>query len=163
MISDSGSTTVPLRCRSSDAEKRSRGARPDIERLVARRRPTTQTSARSESRPFKRASCIAADGAFSCYGAGAMPEIPPETPDAGTVELDLSGLKCPLPALRTRKALRGLAPGARLAVTCTDPLAGIDIPNVVREEGAALEAQERHGPVSRFLIRPIARADHSPS
>lgn len=71
----------------------------------------------------------------------------------GTVELDLSGLKCPLPALRTRKALRALAPGARLTVTATDPLAGIDIPNVVREEGAALEALERHGPVARFLIR----------
>jgi len=71
----------------------------------------------------------------------------------GTVELDLSGLKCPLPALRTRKALRALAPGARLAVTATDPLAGIDIPNVVREEGAALEALERHGPVAHFLIR----------
>lgn len=71
----------------------------------------------------------------------------------GTVELDLSGLKCPLPALRTRKALRALAPGVRLAVTATDPLAGIDIPNVVREEGAALEALERHGPAARFLIR----------
>ena len=69
------------------------------------------------------------------------------------VELDLSGLKCPLPALRTRKALRALPPGARLAVTATDPLAGIDIPNVVREEGAALEAQERQGPALRFLIR----------
>jgi tRNA 2-thiouridine synthesizing protein A len=78
-----------------------------------------------------------------------MPEIPP----AGAVELDLSGLKCPLPALRTRKALRALAPGGRLAVTATDPLAGIDIPNVVREEGAALEAQERDGPAARFLIR----------
>ncbi|UYW27069.1 sulfurtransferase TusA family protein [Methylorubrum extorquens] len=71
----------------------------------------------------------------------------------GTVELDLSGLKCPLPALRTRKALRALAPGARLVVTATDPLAGIDIPNVVREEGAALEALERRGPSARFLIR----------
>ncbi|AMB43936.1 MULTISPECIES: sulfurtransferase TusA family protein [Methylobacteriaceae] len=81
----------------------------------------------------------------------------------GTVELDLSGLKCPLPALRTRKALRALAPGACLAVTATDPLAGIDIPNVVREEGAALEAMERRGPAARFLIRrgadrPPARA-----
>ena len=71
----------------------------------------------------------------------------------GAVELDLSGLKCPLPALRTRKALRALPPGARLAVTATDPLAGIDIPNVVREEGAALEALERRGPATRFLIR----------
>lgn len=80
----------------------------------------------------------------------------PEIPQDGAVELDLSGLKCPLPALRTRKALRALAPGACLAVTATDPLAGIDIPNVVREEGASLEAQERDGPASRFLIRRCA-------
>lgn len=77
----------------------------------------------------------------------------PGIAQADAVELDLTGLKCPLPALRTRKALRALAPGACLAVTATDPLAGIDIPNVVREEGASLEAQERRGAASRFLIR----------
>ncbi|HJE24620.1 sulfurtransferase TusA family protein [Methylorubrum populi] len=82
----------------------------------------------------------------------------PESSAADTVELDLSGLKCPLPALRTRKALRTLPAGGRLAVTCTDPLAGIDIPNVVREEGATLEAQERAGTASRFLIRRVARS-----
>ncbi len=65
---------------------------------------------------------------------------------AETLELDLSGLKCPLPALRTRKALKGLAPGARLSVICTDPMAAIDIPNLLRETGDALDAQaERDG------------------
>jgi len=54
------------------------------------------------------------------------------------IDLDLSGLKCPLPALRTRKALRRLRPGERLRVTCTDPLAGIDIPHLVHEEGDRL-------------------------
>ena len=53
-------------------------------------------------------------------------------------ELDLCGLKCPLPALRTKKALGELAPGARIAVIATDPLAGIDIPNLVRETGDVL-------------------------
>lgn len=56
--------------------------------------------------------------------------------------LNLRGLKCPLPALRTRKALRGLASGDRIAVECTDPLARIDIPNLVRETGDALEHEE---------------------
>jgi tRNA 2-thiouridine synthesizing protein A len=56
--------------------------------------------------------------------------------------LDLSGLKCPLPALRTAKALKAAAPGARLLVICTDPLAAIDIPNLLRETGDALERQE---------------------
>ena len=57
--------------------------------------------------------------------------------------LDLSGLKCPLPALKTRKALRSLAPGDRLEVRCTDPLAEIDIPHLVGATGDRLEAIER--------------------
>ena len=66
--------------------------------------------------------------------------------------LDLKGLKCPLPVLRTRKALRGLAPGTRLWVEATDPLSALDIPNFCREDGHALiEAAERDG-VRRFLI-----------
>ncbi len=58
-------------------------------------------------------------------------------------KLDLSGLKCPLPALKTRKALKALAPGDWLEVRCTDPLAAIDIPHLVGETGDRLEAIER--------------------
>src|SRR5580704_13193619 len=50
-------------------------------------------------------------------------------------KLDLTGLKCPLPALKTRKALKALKPGDRLEVHCTDPLSVIDIPNLIRETG----------------------------
>ena len=39
-------------------------------------------------------------------------------------KLDLTGLKCPLPALMTRKALKTLSPGEVLEVHCTDPLVG---------------------------------------
>ena len=67
--------------------------------------------------------------------------------------LDLRGLKCPLPALRTRKALKTLPPGAVLVVECTDPLAGIDIPNLLNQTGDALEATERAGKVLTFWIR----------
>lgn len=56
--------------------------------------------------------------------------------------LDLRGLKCPLPALRTRKALTASAPGTVLLVQCTDPLAGIDIPNLVRETGDLFEGSQ---------------------
>lgn len=58
-------------------------------------------------------------------------------------KLDLSGLKCPLPALKTRKALKSLAPGDRLEVRCTDPLAAIDIPHLVGTTGDRLEAIDR--------------------
>ncbi len=62
-------------------------------------------------------------------------------PEAEPVALDLMGLKCPLPALRTRKALSALPPGGRLVVTCTDPMAVIDIPHVAQETGAVLESR----------------------
>ncbi|MEH3144488.1 MAG: sulfurtransferase TusA family protein [Methylobacterium frigidaeris] len=55
------------------------------------------------------------------------------------IDLDLRGLKCPLPVLRTRKALRRLGPGDSLVVRCTDPLAVIDIPHLLRETGDRLD------------------------
>jgi len=67
--------------------------------------------------------------------------------------LNLRGLKCPLPALRTRKALKALQPGEVLVVECTDPLAGIDIPNLLNQTGDALEGTERHDKVMTFRIR----------
>lgn len=67
--------------------------------------------------------------------------------------LDLRGLKCPLPALRTRKALAGSAPGDILVVECTDPLAEIDIPNLLRATGDALEETLAERTLLRFRIR----------
>lgn len=67
--------------------------------------------------------------------------------------LDLRGLKCPLPALKTRKALSGLGAGERIAVECTDPLASIDIPNLVRETGDVLEHQGHQDDLIVFTIR----------
>ena len=67
--------------------------------------------------------------------------------------LNLRGLKCPLPALKTRKELRGLAAGDVVVVECTDPLSVVDIPNLARETGDTLEAQEEADGVLRFRIR----------
>lgn len=69
------------------------------------------------------------------------------------VKLDLRGLKCPLPALRTRKALAELEPGERVEVEATDPMAAIDIPHLAHETGDILEATEHVGRVLRFVIR----------
>jgi tRNA 2-thiouridine synthesizing protein A len=69
------------------------------------------------------------------------------------VRLDLKGLKCPLPALRVRKALRQAAPGQRFVIECTDPLSTIDIPNLLRETGDELEAQESAEGLYVFRIR----------
>ncbi|MGH8617540.1 MAG: sulfurtransferase TusA family protein [Burkholderiales bacterium] len=49
-----------------------------------------------------------------------------DSPDA-KLELDLRGLNCPLPVLRTRKALATMAPGERVRVITTDPGSEIDL------------------------------------
>lgn len=67
--------------------------------------------------------------------------------------LNLRGLKCPLPALRTRKALSGVASGDILIVECTDPLSGLDIPNLVNQTGDTLEGTEQAGALLTFRIR----------
>jgi tRNA 2-thiouridine synthesizing protein A len=69
------------------------------------------------------------------------------------IRLDLRGLKCPLPALRTRKALKQAAPGQRFVIECTDPLSTIDIPNLLRETGDELEGQENSAELHVFRIR----------
>lgn len=66
--------------------------------------------------------------------------------------LDLTGLKCPLPVLKTRKALKLLQPGDQLEVRCTDPLSVIDIPNLIRETGDKVEISERNDMRIVFLI-----------
>jgi tRNA 2-thiouridine synthesizing protein A len=66
--------------------------------------------------------------------------------------LDLSGLKCPLPVLRTRKALRAIESGV-LEVHCTDALAVIDIPNLVREMDCVLLEHKAEGVKLIFRIQ----------
>jgi tRNA 2-thiouridine synthesizing protein A len=67
--------------------------------------------------------------------------------------LDLKGLKCPLPALKARKALKSVPPGGELEVLCTDPMAAIDIPNLVRETGDEVVRQAANDGVLSFVIR----------
>jgi tRNA 2-thiouridine synthesizing protein A len=77
-------------------------------------------------------------------------------PGMAQTKLDLTGLKCPLPALKTRKALKSLRPGDRLEVHCTDPLSMIDIPNLIRETGDRVEIMEQ---AERRIVFLIEKAD----
>ena len=72
--------------------------------------------------------------------------------------LDLRGLRCPLPALKTRKALSRLQPGERIAVECTDPLAVIDIPHLIATTGDVLEDTGTADGVVTFVIRKAEAA-----
>ena len=57
--------------------------------------------------------------------------------------LDLRGLLCPLPVLKSRRALKDMPAGAQLTVDTSDPVASIDLPHFCREDGHRLLAQER--------------------
>ena len=66
--------------------------------------------------------------------------------------VSMRGLKCPLPALKTRKLLANMTAGEVLVIECTDPLTTIDIPNLLRETGDRLEDSTRKGKVLTFRI-----------
>jgi tRNA 2-thiouridine synthesizing protein A len=74
----------------------------------------------------------------------AVTEGEPVVEGAG-VTVDAIGLNCPMPVLLARKALARLPAGGRLTVLATDPLAALDIPNLVREDGHRLVTSRREG------------------
>ncbi|MEO8667505.1 MAG: sulfurtransferase TusA family protein [Bauldia sp.] len=70
-------------------------------------------------------------------------------------ELDTRGLACPLPVLKARKVLVGMAPGKRLLVTATDPMSAVDMPHFCKESGHRLLAADTAARPLRFLIERI--------
>lgn len=68
--------------------------------------------------------------------------------------LDLRGLKCPLPALKTGRHLASLQVGAVVEVLADDPLAGLDIAHLCRTDGhEIMEKSFASGKGHRFVIR----------
>jgi tRNA 2-thiouridine synthesizing protein A len=74
-------------------------------------------------------------------------------PSDTRIRLDLRGLKCPYPVLKTENRLSAVPPGAVLEVETTDPLSAIDIPHFCNENGHELVSQEKTGGGHRFVIR----------
>lgn len=70
--------------------------------------------------------------------------------------LDARGIACPLPVLKARKRIAGMAEGKRLLVEATDPMAAIDIPHLCQQDGHRLVRHDRREEgdhtVLRFLI-----------
>ncbi len=76
--------------------------------------------------------------------------------------LDVTGLHCPLPILRTRKALDRLPAGARLVVTATDPASVIDFRHFCNTTEHELEGwTEVDGVFTYRLRRGPAGEPHS--
>jgi tRNA 2-thiouridine synthesizing protein A len=68
--------------------------------------------------------------------------------------LDATGLLCPLPVLKARRALRTVPPGGILEVLATDPGATKDFVHFCQTTGCVLvESGEGPGGILRFLLK----------
>jgi tRNA 2-thiouridine synthesizing protein A len=73
--------------------------------------------------------------------------------DTPTTTLDAKGLKCPLPVLKARRAMKPLAVGDVLQIVATDPGAVEDFAEFCKTTGDALLASRQDGEIYIFLIR----------
>ena len=71
--------------------------------------------------------------------------------------VDARGHRCPVPSLRLRKAMQGLAPGARLTLLATDPMARIDVPHLMTGLGGrVVSIEEADGVLTIVVETPAA-------
>jgi tRNA 2-thiouridine synthesizing protein A len=68
------------------------------------------------------------------------------------VLIDVRGLKCPLPVLKTARRMAPHPAGTRFLVLTTDPLAAIDVPHFCNENGHRLVSNTREDGEMRFEI-----------
>ncbi len=69
--------------------------------------------------------------------------------------VDLKGLSCPMPVLKTKKALDSLTVGQILFVEATDKGSKSDIPAMLKRTGNELLETEEKGDVFSFLIKKV--------
>ena len=67
--------------------------------------------------------------------------------------LDATGLKCPMPVLRARRALKSMASGAVLKLLADDPASAKDVPAFCEMTGDTLENTAHDGETLIFHIR----------
>ncbi len=68
------------------------------------------------------------------------------------VVLDATGLRCPLPVLKARKALRAVPPGGVLVLIADDPAATKDVPAFCQEIGYPLLSVDVEGERVHYRI-----------
>ena len=69
------------------------------------------------------------------------------------VELDVKGLNCPLPILRTKKALSTMTSGQTIRVQATDPGSVADFAAFARHTGNTLLEQREADGVFEFVLQ----------
>lgn len=75
--------------------------------------------------------------AFSRLGEPVMTAEP-----ESMVQLDTTGLLCPLPVLKARKRLQSMNPGQILEMRADDPAALVDVPHFCTEQGHELLSED---------------------
>lgn len=70
--------------------------------------------------------------------------------------LDVKGLNCPLPVLRTKKAMKAVPAGGVLTVEATDPQAPKDIAALCEAAGFALLSSDEQDGIFVFRIQQAA-------
>jgi tRNA 2-thiouridine synthesizing protein A len=75
---------------------------------------------------------------------------------AADATLDARGLKCPLPVLKARRALKDVPAGGRLRVLATDPGAVKDFAHFCATTGCELLESGQDGEILSFLLRKPA-------
>ncbi len=70
-------------------------------------------------------------------------------------ELDARGLNCPLPILRTKKAINGLASGEVLKVIATDPGSVKDMEAFCKQTNNEMISSSEAGGEYTFLIKKM--------
>ncbi|GAA6210488.1 sulfurtransferase TusA family protein [Hyphomicrobiales bacterium 4NK60-0047b] len=74
-----------------------------------------------------------------------------------TTKLDMSGLLCPLPVLKTQKALRSLETGMVLEVTTTDPGAVADFQCLAEQDGLELLEQLEREDICIHVLKKVKK------
>jgi tRNA 2-thiouridine synthesizing protein A len=67
--------------------------------------------------------------------------------------LDARGLKCPLPVLKARRALKDVPPGGLLRVLATDPGATKDFTHFCETTGCVMVESGQEGEILSFVLR----------
>ena len=70
--------------------------------------------------------------------------------------LDVTGLKCPMPLLKAKKALNELEPAALLRVLATDPGSERDFETFSRQSGHELLEARKDGETYVYVLRKKA-------
>jgi tRNA 2-thiouridine synthesizing protein A len=75
---------------------------------------------------------------------------------AGIV-IDARGHRCPTPTLKLQRALRVAPEGGEVRLLADDPMARIDVPHFVQQNGHALLSTSVEGSELAFVVRKASR------